>query len=493
MLDTSSQSTKTPAMSSITCDLCVIGAGVAGLNALFVATEYLPKDAKVVLVDKNEKPGGMWTSAYDYVRLHQPHPMFTAGDLKWQWSKPPEYLASRDEVQSHMSYCLDEVRKRVDLTVLYGHEYRNMSEYEAEQGPRARITCSSVEGEVAIDTTRAIDAIGYNIRPNDPFSFSSAEVLPTTPEMLSTDGTLESDTDVFVVGGGKTAMDTILAVLRHNPDRKVTLISGKGTMFASRDLLLPTGTDRWFGGVRVLAVFGDLGMHFDGDNEDETFAYGKSKYMIGPDAEGEHFLYGLLSDQERKTITAGLSDTVREYLQDIIDTDAGPQMVFRSGETQLVPAGSTIINCTGYVLKGESHRTELMSPKGTMLAINAADSIHFLTSVSAYFLTHLWYLNLLKTAPLYRLDLETLFKTNRRVWVAASAAQAFMNTVVMIQHAPFKVSDKCGLDFDRWYPLHRRIGGLLDVKMKHATYTAHCIKVLDRVRARYNISGGINR
>jgi glycine/D-amino acid oxidase-like deaminating enzyme len=33
-----------------TCELCVIGAGIAGLNALFAASEYLKKTDKVVLI-----------------------------------------------------------------------------------------------------------------------------------------------------------------------------------------------------------------------------------------------------------------------------------------------------------------------------------------------------------------------------------------------------------------------------------------------------------
>ena len=65
------------------CDVCIVGAGIAGLNALFVASQYLSRDQKVVLVDRRERVGGMWVDTYPYVRLHQPHPMFTAGNIKW--------------------------------------------------------------------------------------------------------------------------------------------------------------------------------------------------------------------------------------------------------------------------------------------------------------------------------------------------------------------------------------------------------------------------
>ena len=55
------------------CDVVIVGAGIAGLNALFAASQYLSRDQKVILVDRRERVGGMWVDTYDYVRLHQPH------------------------------------------------------------------------------------------------------------------------------------------------------------------------------------------------------------------------------------------------------------------------------------------------------------------------------------------------------------------------------------------------------------------------------------
>ena len=55
------------------CEVCIVGAGIAGLNALFVASRYLSRDQKVILIDRRERVGGMWVDTYPYVRLHQPH------------------------------------------------------------------------------------------------------------------------------------------------------------------------------------------------------------------------------------------------------------------------------------------------------------------------------------------------------------------------------------------------------------------------------------
>ena len=85
MLDQSTESSSAAlaALDGQVFDLVVIGAGISGLNALYAAADYLPKDASVLLLAQKAAPGGMWNTAYDYVRLHQPHPMFTVGDLKW--------------------------------------------------------------------------------------------------------------------------------------------------------------------------------------------------------------------------------------------------------------------------------------------------------------------------------------------------------------------------------------------------------------------------
>ena len=77
------------------CDVCIVGAGVAGLNALFVASQYLSRDQKVILVDRRERVGGMWVDTYPNVRLHQPHQFFTAGNIKWTLGRGRSYLATK--------------------------------------------------------------------------------------------------------------------------------------------------------------------------------------------------------------------------------------------------------------------------------------------------------------------------------------------------------------------------------------------------------------
>ena len=51
-------------------DYLIIGAGAA---AMAFADELLTNsDARILMVDRRDKPGGHWNDAYPFVRLHQP-------------------------------------------------------------------------------------------------------------------------------------------------------------------------------------------------------------------------------------------------------------------------------------------------------------------------------------------------------------------------------------------------------------------------------------
>ncbi len=471
------------------CDLCIIGAGVAGLNALFVATEYLSKDATVVLIDRHEQCGGMWNDTYEYVRLHQPHGTFTAGDIPWDWEKPKDYLATGQEVQAHMAHCLEKLREKITLVELYGYEFDSYEEILTPGGARTRIGARDKGGlPCIIKAQRTINATGFDVSVSNPLPLSSPNVVSTTPGLL--DQNTGHDAPVYVVGGGKTGMDTVQALLKQTPGRKITLINGKGTVFGNRNKLFPTGLRRWWKGKLQLSSFSDVSMRFDGTNEDEVFAYFRDTYAISPDGKGEQYFFGLLSEEECQAIGAGLHEIVHDYLADVVDTDDGPEMLFRSGERRPAEPGSVFVNCTGHLLRAERPYEPYLSKHGTILAITPRSAIYFLTTASAYFLTHLFFLGKLREAPLYELDMSRLIEKGRKVWYVAGLMHSFMNTIVIMNTVPFKVLDRCGLDLDRWFPLPRRFAALVDVKLNQRKYLAHCRKSLDRVQARYDIRCG---
>src|SRR3954451_9757623 len=57
-------------MRTIEADYLVVGAGAMGMA--FTDTLITESEARVVIVDRACQPGGHWTTAYPFVRLHQP-------------------------------------------------------------------------------------------------------------------------------------------------------------------------------------------------------------------------------------------------------------------------------------------------------------------------------------------------------------------------------------------------------------------------------------
>src|ERR1700742_3697039 len=145
-----------------TCDVCIVGAGIAGLNALFAASRYLSRDQKVILIDRRARVGGMWVDTYPYVRLHQPHPMFTAGNIEWTIGKDRSYLAAKGEGLDHFQHCLNVIKHRVGIDEYFGWDM----ESDEEIGGSVRITCRSSDGRTLfVEAKRLIKAYGFRVVP----------------------------------------------------------------------------------------------------------------------------------------------------------------------------------------------------------------------------------------------------------------------------------------------------------------------------------------
>lgn len=475
------------------CELCIIGAGVSGLNALFVASQYLGKNDKIIIIDRRSEPAGMWNEVYDYCRLHAPHPGFTVGDIAWDWSKPMDYLATGAEVKAHLVHCLDVIREKVVLQELYGHTVTACDEVVTKGGAVARIEYhanDSSDRPRVIEAKKVVKAFGFDVPLPGPMALTSQNVVSTMPLRLSQDSGLDGTAPVYVVGGGKTGMDTAHALIEGNPKRSVTLINGKGTVFVNRARFFPRRARRWWDGQLLIAGFRDIALRYDGTNEDETFDYFRREYSVHLDGSAEQFLFGILSEEERDVIAGGLRDIVNDYLEDVIDGADGPEMVLRSGRRSPVEPGSVFVNCTGFLVR-QNHRYEpYLSQQGAILTITPRSMIHYLSSVSSYFLTHMFFLGKLKDAPLYEFDAEDAFRKDRRMCHTAALTISFMNLITLLQTLPFRVFDRCGLDLDRLYPLYRRVGALIDLKLNGKRYVAHCREALDRVREVHGVHCG---
>lgn len=477
----------------LSCELCVVGAGIAGLNALVAAARYLAPGQRVVLVDRNDGAGGMWNSTYDYVRLHQPHPMFTAGDIPWELGREPSYLATRSEVVAHLRHCLDVLGSRVAIEARFGYEYRSHD----EGGPEADVVvdCARVAGDapaLRIRAKRLVKAFGGDIQTNPALPLSSTQVRSVSPDHFDLLGAemRATMTPVVVVGGGKTGMDTAHTLITNYPGRKVHLLIGAGTLFSSRDLLFPDGLKRYWGGVTPLEAFVDTAKRFDGTNEVAVLEHFHSRYGLSLVERPRRFMFGTLSRRENEVIRNGAHEILQDYLEDVVDRDGSPTMVLKKGDARRVEPGTWFVNCTGYLGKRIPEYEPYLSAGGKVLSIQGRSCIHVLSTHGAYLLAHLWYRGELSRLPLYELDLGALYPRDRDAFPVIVLCHILYNAGLIFDALPRNALDDFGIDMMRWYPLPRQLIAAVKFIGYQKRHGDDLRRALDVVRDRFDIRCG---
>ena len=310
------------------CEVCIVGAGVAGLNALFVASQYLSRDQKVILVDRRERVGGMWVDTYPYVRLHQPHGMFTAGNIEWTLGQDRSYLATKGEVLDHFEHCLKVIKQRVRVDEFFGWAIESHDETDGI----VRITCRSSDGRrVVVEAKRLIKAYGFQSRPTSPSRSPASASCRCLLTSATCDGrNADQRAPVWIIGGGKTAMDTAHALITEYPGREVNLVAGSGTYFLPRPFLSNRGSAMVARQVlqQPRARRNSSFRRHERDRCQELVPQ-YIRHLVN--AQTGNFLVGLLSESENKTIAAGLNDVIMDHLVDVVDRNGSTDLVFRSG------------------------------------------------------------------------------------------------------------------------------------------------------------------
>jgi hypothetical protein len=472
------------------CEVCIVGAGLAGLNALFVASQYLSRDQRVILMDRRARVGGMWVDTYPYVRLHQPHPMFTAGNIEWTLGRDRSYLATKDEVLDHFQHCLEVIKQWVRVDEFFGCEL----DADQEVDGIVRLTCRSSDGRpLVVEAKRVIKAYGFKTTPNDPLEVSSHRVRSVSPDYcdMRCEEMRASDTPVWVIGGGKTAMDTAHALITEYPGREVNLVAGSGTFFSNRDRFFPTGTRRWWGGAQLGKMALEMGRRFDGTNEAAVADWFRGEFGIWSTPQTANFLLGVLSESENKTISDGLNDVVMDHLVDAVDRNGSTDLVLRSGSTKTIQPDSWLVNCTGYFKRViDRDYVPYVSANGRVLSIDMRSVTMHLTSYMAYFMTHLLMLDKIRDLPLYELDAIALRHKGNAAFPYALFSLTQYNLSLLSDSVPTKVFSECGLDFNRWYPLPRRMVGMAQFMLTHRGEREHLRRTLDTVHERFDVRCG---
>jgi hypothetical protein len=458
---------------TLDCELCIIGAGYAGLNGLNAAAKYLKPGDRVVFVDQGASWGGQWTGQYDFVRLHQPYRMFTAGDQKWTLDRDPSHLATRREILDHLASVPAVSAPHLEVKPLFGHAY---SGHEVRDG---RVELDAVPlgpqgSPVRIRARRLLDARGFDISLLGPFALSSDRVrsVGLADPVLSSPEFLDDPRPVYVIGSGKSAMDCALHVIQRGRERAVRVITGQGMWFFVRDTVYPRGIRRWYSGPLVNDVFLDVACRFDGVNEAELmrgFERRRMVHSVFPNP--NNCRLGMLSLGERAEIRAGVAEALPGHLIDV----EGLQMSIRSGSDLRrieVEEGAWFVNCTSHLLD-KGHRP-LLSDGGLVCAPQIAMGF---TGASAYFLTHLWYLDRLARVSdeLYRVNLGVEPKLQLLPHVSL---MVMANMALVSPHLPLSVIRRFEGDFGKWYPLHRQLPVLARVIARRRTVLERAERLL---------------
>ena len=210
-------------MHTIQADYLVIGAGAMGMA--FIDTLVSETEASVVVVDRNDAPGGHWTTAYPFVRLHQPSVFYGVNSLRLGrdtidqagWNKGLYELATAGEVCAYYDHVM---RQRLAPTERV--RYFPMSEY---LGSGRFVTLAGAEYTVDV-ARRVIDATYMRVvvpamRP-PPYRVAPG-IACVPPNDLPGRSAHER---YVVVGAGKTGIDTCLWLLGHGvaPERLTWIV-----------------------------------------------------------------------------------------------------------------------------------------------------------------------------------------------------------------------------------------------------------------------------
>lgn len=353
-------------------------------------------------------PPACWPE-YSFVKLHQPHRHFTAGNFAWRSHRMPrKNLASKAQVLDHFADVAARVSKKLDVTYLWEHEYLGYEEISpaaaagnssanvvvklanlrAPEGPEG----SAPAPEVRVGAAKCVRASGFNVQIKQPLPLTSASVVSVgiADPLLSSEGIRQQPTTVYVVGSGKSACDAVCHLARINKEGaqlKIVMLTGRGSYFLIREKIFGP---RWIGGVMVTDLMHEMTKNWDGENQRAVLADLKRKGILcSPVPDPENFSFGVLSHEELATVESNVAEYVKgryvslrmcaccccsallpdvacpseraiavtdlrlpPSLVDVIDdADGNPEIHMKSDTNQRIPVdkGSIIVNCTEHL------------------------------------------------------------------------------------------------------------------------------------------------
>jgi NAD(P)-binding Rossmann-like domain len=221
---------------TIEADYLVVGAGAMGLA--FTDTLVSELNGTVVVVDRNDQPGGHWTAAYPFVRLHQPSAYYgvnsrgLGSDTIDQHGLNAGYyeLASGAEVCAYFDAVM-----RQHLLPTGRVTYLPMSEYLGD-GRVCTLGGEEIEVTARRVVTSHVEIIVPSMRRPSYVVADGVHCVPPNDLPRIRDARER----YVIVGAGKTAMDACLWLLRHGiPAPRLTWIKPRDSWMLDRAAIQP--------------------------------------------------------------------------------------------------------------------------------------------------------------------------------------------------------------------------------------------------------------
>lgn len=282
----------------LSADYVIAGAGATGLA--FADTLLSESDATIVIVDRRAKPGGHWNDAYPFVRLHGPAVMYGVNSLPLGTGRIDDVglnrglheLASGDEIRAYFDRVLHErllPSGRVTYLPLNSLDADGVATPLLGGTPR-RLTARRrwVEATLADTQTPATHpprfAVHEGVQCVTPTALARAP-MPCSGHV--------------VIGGGKTAMDTVLWLLAQGiePD-SITWIRPRDAWLMNRAHFQPTQT---FGTQTLAAMAVEMELTCQATSLDDLFERLEAATLlqrIDPAVRPTMFRCAIVSDAE---------------------------------------------------------------------------------------------------------------------------------------------------------------------------------------------------
>lgn len=348
-------------MDSLDTDYLVIGAGAAGMA--FADEVLTNSEARIIMVDRRDKPGGHWNDAYPFVRLHQPSAFYgvnsrTLGDLTRDVSGPNNGLCSLASGTEVLAYFEQVMQQR--LLASGRVQFFPMCDVTADDTFVSRLTGQRHQVNVrrrVVDSAYWTFDIPSTRKPNYEVA-AGVKCIP--PNLLPG---VASQTDNFVVvGPGKTGIDTCLWLLSHGIDpSRICWVMPRDAWFINRANIQP-GDDFFLGFIEGLSrQFEAIGAAADVADLFARLEAAGELLRLDPNVSPTIYRCATVTEAELAELRR-ISSVVRKGYLKSVERD---RLVLDQGEVELKP-GSLIIDCSA---SGISRRPQVPVWNGSRLNI----------------------------------------------------------------------------------------------------------------------------